>query len=643
MPRQALNPVLEALSTAIGASITPLEETPPAVRRAALAAIGAEEGGVGAFAVGDERYLASRYHHHRTAILVLGPYRREDDPPGLAPCFDGGAEARARAALKPAAEGFGQALTYRRDRLELASRLELIDSAAIAITSELSLDTVLRRIVDLAREVVGAKFAALGVANEHGEIVQFVQSGLTSEEVAAIGDPPRGHGMVGLLIHEPKTVRLADLRSHPASVGFPPNHPPMRSFLGVPITSHGRVLGNLYLTEKQLAAEFTEEDARLVELLARHAAVAIDNARLYRQAELQKQRLQAIIDQLPEGVLMVESNPDRVTLANAQATRLLGWPVQPPLPLTGFLERNPRFHADDSPMVHRAVPLVRALHEGDTARSEVRMVRPDGSSITVLVNTAPLRNERGEVAAAIAVFQDITEIKDADQLKDDFLSLVSHELRTPMTTIQGGAMLLLHDGDSLDDETRRMLLSDIASESHRLAGLVENMVQLTNIRAGRFGMDNEPIHVRTLIERAVKAIRESAPDHAFAVEVKGDLLGLGDPLRIDQVVRNLLQNAVKYAPGSAPIEVNAARNDGMVVIAVRDHGPGISEEDLPFVFERFRRGDEARRNNAAGMGLGLYLSKHLVEAHGGRIWIERPADGGTTVKFSMPATADDEE
>lgn len=636
MADDLLQPLLDALTTTIGAPVRTLGAAPADVRRAALRAASLDDG-VAEISLGIDRYLALQYHRHRTAILVLGPYRRDTDPAGEAPVLDGASERRARAALETAARGFAGLVDDRRERLELASRLELITSAAIAITSELSLDRVLRRIVDLAREIVGARYAALGVVNDLGRISPFLTAGITPEEEAKIGEPPCGHGILGLLMRKQRIIRLADLRDHPAAVGFPPHHPVMRSFLGVPIIGHGRVLGNLYLTEKRFADEFTEEDEHIVELLSRYAAVAIENAELYQDIQRQQRRLQAIIDQSPEAVVIAQPNPERLTLANSTASRLLGWNIEPPIPIQEFVDANPRFSPDNAPIDADRIPILQSLRHGEVVRREVRLLRPDGRLLTVLVNSSPILDEDGKIAAAVAVFQDISEIKDAEQLKDDFLSLVSHELRTPMTTIQGGALVLLQDGDALEPAVRRELLTDIATESRRLADLVENMVQLANIRAGRLNMETEPIHVRALVDTAVRATLDAAPDHRFDVAIERDLLALGDPSRVDQVIRNLLHNAVKYAPRATTVEISGCRRDDMVVISVRDHGPGIAEEDLPFVFERFRRGAQVTHRSTAGMGLGLYLSKHLVEAHGGKIWIERPSDGGTMIRFSLPA------
>ena len=168
------------------------------------------------------------------------------------------------------------------DRIQDPQRLSRLVDAVLSIGSDLSLPDVLRRIVEAAVGLVDARYGALGVLDERGHgLSEFVNVGLTEDQVAAIGPLPEGHGILGLLIVDPKPLRLADLSSHTDSYGFPPNHPAMRSFLGVPIRIRDQVYGNLYLTEKQGADEFSEEDEALAGLLAGAAAIAIDNARLY--------------------------------------------------------------------------------------------------------------------------------------------------------------------------------------------------------------------------------------------------------------------------------------------------------------------------------------------------------------------------
>ena len=177
-------------------------------------------------------------------------------------------------------------------RSGLPPALQALDAAVRGISGVLEVEQVLQLIVDRVRELVSAQYAALGIVDEAGLITQFVTSGITTEERKAIGDLPRGHGLLGLIIRENRSYRIPNIASHPESYGFPPNHPPMRSFLGSPATIRGQVVGRLYLTNKQDAAEFSADDQALVETFALHAAIAIDNARLYGQV----QRL-AVVDE----------------------------------------------------------------------------------------------------------------------------------------------------------------------------------------------------------------------------------------------------------------------------------------------------------------------------------------------------------
>ena len=162
-------------------------------------------------------------------------------------------------------------------------RLEALDAATRAIAGVLELDTVLQLIVDRVCELAGARYAALGIVDRFGGIERFITMGISPEDRERIGSPPRGHGLLGLIIREGRSFRIPDIGSHPDSYGFPPNHPPMRSFLGVPVVVKGRAIGNLYLTDKQGEAEFSAADEQVVELFARHAGIAIENARLHDQ------------------------------------------------------------------------------------------------------------------------------------------------------------------------------------------------------------------------------------------------------------------------------------------------------------------------------------------------------------------------
>jgi signal transduction histidine kinase len=177
---------------------------------------------------------------------------------------------------------------------EGSDRNEMLLESGLILASEQSLEAVLQRIVELAVDVTGARYGALGVLGPDGFIARFVTIGVTQEQRAAIGHPPIGRGVLGVLITDPKPLRLAEVSRHPRSLGFPPNHPPMKSFLGAPVKARGRVFGNIYLTEKQGPDEFSLEDERALVVLATQAGVAIENARLHEEARQREQRLDAI-------------------------------------------------------------------------------------------------------------------------------------------------------------------------------------------------------------------------------------------------------------------------------------------------------------------------------------------------------------
>jgi signal transduction histidine kinase len=211
-----------------------------------------------------------------------------------------------------------------------ADRLEALDAATRAIAGVLDVELVLQIIVDRVRDLVGARYAALGIVDDVGRIEQFITSGITTEERAAIGDLPRGHGLLGLIIREGRSIRTPDIAAHAASYGFPSNHPPMRSFLGVPVTVRGGAIGNLYLTDKQAAAEFDDADVQLVEMFALHAGIAIENARLHDQVQRlavveERERIgQDLHDGIIQGIyaiaLSLEDVPDLMSDDAGEAT-----------------------------------------------------------------------------------------------------------------------------------------------------------------------------------------------------------------------------------------------------------------------------------------------------------------------------------
>lgn len=515
--------------------------------------------------------------------------------------------------------------------------------AALAVGSDLSLETVLQRIVDVARHVVPARYAALGIADDQGRILQFITSGISPDERAAIGPLPRGHGLLGALIKEGKPLVIPNIAADPRSSGFPPNHPPMETLLGVPITLGDRVLGDLYLTEREAGTRFTQQDLNTVTVLAGHAASAIDRARLHadlrsahKRAEEQRDRLRTILDNVPSAIIIATPPDGSIELANAAAHRLIFGEDDARPATLDHLSDFRLLEPEGLPLAHELRPGVRALSNLIVRNQQLLLERHDGEQIPVLTQATPLHDAQGSVTSAVIVFQDITKLREAEQLKDDFLSLISHEFRTPLTAIQGGAYLLAHQRTALDDATFQELLTDIVVESERLDRMLHNLLSLAGIMAGRLTAATEPLLLGPLARGVADEVGHRSPHHMFVhafptglppSEADADLLG--------QVLRNLLENSVKYSPTGGTIRVSATSDSTTVTISVTDEGAGIAPEHVPQVFERFRR--PGADPTVRGMGLGLYLSRYLVEAQGGTIHAHSAGPGhGATFSVVLP-------
>ena len=528
--------------------------------------------------------------------------------------------------------------------------LLLAYQAALIVASETRLEGVLQRLVDLAREVASARYAAIGVADAGGRLLQFITSGLSEDVIARIGPLPEGHGLLGALIYDGEPLLVPEIQADPRSVGFPPNHPPMKTLMGVPIVLEDRVIGDLYLTERIDGRPFDRDDLAAIQIFAAHAATAIQRANLFaeiersrREAEAQRDHLQAVIDQLPSGIVIQIAPDRRVERLNRTARRLMSG-ISPDaeleviasiaeaelLPAPVFLQAN----GARLPIPERPDSI--AFNGVAVSQRQLLLEATSGPPVPVFVQAAPLFDVDGSVARTVVVFQDMTRLREAEQLKDDFLSLVSHEFRTPLTAIHGGARLLESQRDALDAETQRALLVDISQESARLDQMLGNMLRLGETMAGRLQPELEPVLLGPMIARISQGMKARFPAAIFQMEMPAVLPAVeGDPALLQQVLWNLYENAVKYTPGQKRIVTSADVAGGIIAVHIRDNGIGIAPEHVSSVFERFRR--PGADPSVRGMGLGLYLCQLLMAAQGGSIWGESEGIGrGATFSLSLP-------
>jgi PAS domain S-box-containing protein len=281
------------------------------------------------------------------------------------------------------------------------------------------------------------------------------------------------------------------------------------------------------------------------------------------------------------------------------------------------------------------VGLKAVLEEG-AWQGELKAKRRDGSIFDVQVLANLVTNADGEPFCSMASFVDITEHKKLDQLKDEFIGLVSHELRTPLTVISGCLSTVLTEWDRLSSNEVQQLLKDALLESESLSHLIENLLELSRAQAQQLALYLEPTDVKTLVRQTLSKIKRQDTTHRFVTSIPDGLqLINADPLRVERILYNLLDNAAKYSPPGSQIKVSANAEPERLVIGVSDKGRGLSPSEQARIFRPFQRLENSRPDQARGAGLGLMVCRRLVEAHGGEIWVESKKGRGSTFFFSL--------
>jgi signal transduction histidine kinase len=532
------------------------------------------------------------------------------------------------------------------------ARRDPLVQAGLVLASELSLPAVLQKIANLACDVADARYGALGVLGPDGLIQEFVTHGVTEDERRAIGHIPVGKGILGALIHEATPLRLRHIQRDPRSVGFPANHPPMTSFLGVPVKIRNRVYGNLYLTEKRGAAEFTEEDEAAVITLATQAAVAIENARLYQEARVRQRRLVAAAEvihsilggrpvdevlalvarrarELARADLATIAAPDddelvlRVAEGEA-AGRLLGMRFSADRSISGrvMMTREPMILEDASKDDRVHQPVVRSgdigpalfvpLAAGDRVfgtlavanrrggrrftEDDLGVVRPFADQAAVALDYARIRRE----LERLAVLEDRERI--AKELHDGVIQ----------SLFAVGMGLQAAESATHDPEITR-----------RLTAAVEDIDRVVrDLRNYIFGLGPGGPADRQLdqaLRHLVEEFRRGS-DVAIRVEIDPQAASLLAPYasNVLQVAREAVANAVRHA-GAETLALELRRDGNAILLEVEDDGSGFNLEE----------------STRGGRGLGNLRAR--AEAIGGRLEISSAPGRGTVVRLSLPA------
>lgn len=509
----------------------------------------------------------------------------------------------------------------------IRQRDHLLDIAR-ALTEELNLEKLLDRILRIAAEMLAGKAGLIALRGEQG--------GWTI--ASSYGIPPTFLDSIEPILTEisekdenaevelPEVNRFLQLLTQSASLN-------LLTGVGLPLISRSKVVGLIFIF-RGYQGRFSANDRNLLESFANQAAIAVQNAQLYSQITKEKRRLDALLDSAADGIMILAAD-HMIERCNRAFARLYGEKIQ-------------RLRGKNHDQIIRWVSRRKGITLEEAERGgwpltahanlyvEGNLERPGGAPLPVGITYAPLLTGEGNLINIIASVRDITHFREAEELKSVFISVISHELKTPIALIKGYVGTLRRDDVSWDSDIVQDSLEVIEEEADRLTNLVEDMLDASRLQAGGMPIHLSDLDLAKLTVEMAERFQSHAEDHHIVVQFPANFpVILGDEDRLKQVISNLISNAVKYSPEGGEIHISGQIRGEQVIVCVQDEGLGISQEDIPHIFDRFYRSEEAARTTQ-GAGLGLYLTRAIIEAHGGRIWVDPRFGEGARICFSLP-------
>lgn len=529
--------------------------------------------------------------------------------------------------------------------------LSTLSDIGRSLAAVLDVNPLLHRIISVTTDILGCAVGYVVLSSENGSDLRLVASrGLSPSQIANFSLKV-GQGSVGKVIQTGEARITNHIQGDPRAREVDFEH--IESLMCIPLKSRGRVIGALSLANKLEPGGFTETDLNLVTTFASQAAVAIDNAELYthlegrvklatqemmeanRQLGKRNAEMEALVHSMGDGVLVTDRQ-GILLLANPAARRLLGWEAETEASGISGAKTvqigQPLLSQIPEPEV--AAALAQMLHHPDQGTTEELRVAGTGRVLNAQVTE--IHDEAGETIGQVTVLTDVTHLKELDRIKTDLISFVSHELRGPLSSILGYSSTLIRRADQIPPETQQEFLHTIVQECDRLNRLTVDLLDITRIEEGRsLELHLGLVSLRPLIDRVVQSQRPLLQDHTFDIDIPSTVaVIIADEDKLEQILFNLVNNAIKYSPQGGLVRIQARRREGAVEISVQDQGIGIPPEQIPHLFQRYHRTDASRR--IKGIGIGLYLVRHLVEAHGGQIRASSTPGKGTLFTFSLP-------
>ena len=524
-----------------------------------------------------------------------------------------------------------------------------LGEAFLRINESLEVETVLQRVLDSARSLIGARYGWMMLHDGSGWFEEYVYSGMTAEQALAFWELS---GMVGYhreFVAQGMPWRAADIHTEVEGLDWNERPAPFplnekTPMLGVEIKHQGQGIGALYAADidEQAArmgqVEFSEGDEELMAMFAAQAALVITNARRHRQEQRARADMEALVSSVPVGVLVFDADALELVSANREARRILGGDLAAGSPAAQVLG-SAEFRGTDG----RQVPAAELLEPGVLDAGDALLVEeltveaPGGTSVSALASAKPVRPDGDAVASVVVTIQDTSPLAEMERLRTEFVGMVGHELRMPLTSIKGSASALLAGPSKLGAAEMVEFFRIIDEQADYMQDLIADLIDVVRIETGTLSVVPEPVEVPKVVDGARNSFLSAGGRDNVRISVDPGLPPImAEERRIVQVIANLLANAARNSHDSSPIHLTAEADGVHVAIGVADEGRGLSADRIPHLFTKFYR--PPGKDRGQDMGLGLAICKGIVEAHGGRIWAESDGSGlGSRFTFTVPA------
>jgi len=406
--------------------------------------------------------------------------------------------------------------------------------------------------------------------------------------------------------------------------------------VALPLQIADKSIGLIYVLRPLEARAFTRENRVMLAAFAEQAAIAVQNARLAHLLAAEKQRIESILETSAEGIVNIDGQR-RITGFNLAMERLTGKSREDVLGRECFRVLNLRNRQGQS-LCNTQCPILISSKQGSRI-FELEGITPntDEKDIDVAMTYSVVYTPEGKPINAVINVRDISKLREVENLRETFLSMLGHELQTPLSIIKGYTSTLAQNERNWDPEILHNSLQVIEAESDRLSSIMNKLLLASRIATGTSTLTKEEVQLPSLVGRVVRRLEAMTTAHSFQVEFEPDFPPVyGDPALMEEVLTNLIDNAIKYSPKGGKITISGRNIGKEVRVTVADEGIGIPKEDMKRIFERFQRTDRSVVKKVKGIGLGLYICKSIVEAHGGRIEVASKVGKGSQFTFTLP-------